>query len=44
MGALYRFCGILLSPTIASAAMSRSSVSVIDNALRLKKAGRELTD
>ncbi|MDA8159793.1 MAG: heavy metal translocating P-type ATPase [Desulfobacteraceae bacterium] len=36
-GALYPFLGILLSPMIAAAAMSLSSVSVISNALRLKK-------
>ena len=36
-GVLYPFFGILLSPIIASAAMSFSSVSVIGNALRLKK-------
>jgi Cu+-exporting ATPase len=35
-GALYPFFGILLSPMIASAAMSLSSVSVIGNALRLR--------
>lgn len=35
-GALYPFFGILLSPIIASAAMTFSSVSVILNALRLK--------
>lgn len=36
-GALYPFFGILLSPMIAALAMSMSSVSVIANALRLKK-------
>ena len=35
-GILYPWFGILLSPMIASAAMSLSSVSVIGNALRLK--------
>ncbi|MHB8232192.1 MAG: hypothetical protein ACYDDB_04755 [bacterium] len=36
-GILYPFFGILLSPAIAAAAMSFSSVSVVSSALRLRR-------
>ena len=37
-GILYPWFGVLLSPMLASAAMTFSSVSVIGNALRLRRA------
>ena len=37
-GILFPFFGILLSPMIAAAAMSASSLSVVGNALRLRSA------
>jgi Cu+-exporting ATPase len=38
VGVLYPFFGLLLSPMLAAAAMSSSTVSVIGNALRLRRA------
>src|SRR3954471_19737014 len=42
-GALYSWTGLLLDPVLASAAMAMSSVSVLTNALRLRRFRRPVT-
>ena len=38
MGALYPVAGVTLNPALAAAAMAMSSVSVVSNSLRLRRA------